>query len=432
MRFHEYSVNSRSGHVIGKSKLKCAIIGSVQYPFDYYHFSARFSIKFAFSSKISHIGFEVSWEISRRKLEMTSRERVHAALRREPVDRIPIFMWFHPETAILLGEVFEIPSSMVATVMGNDVLQTWVGNNHAMEGIVHERQGETHWDDWGVEWVKEGAFNQIRHYPLLNASEEEILNYSFPYHKMNELLSNMDPIMERSMEMFIGCDISPCVFELLCRLRGMENALLDLVAEHLAPRVLRERAAEFALRQAELACERFALDWLWTGDDVGGQLAMMMSPSCWRAKIKPLLEPIFQLGKSHRLWVAYHSCGSIRPIIPDLIEMGLDVLNPIQSNCPGMNPFELKREFGKELTFMGGVDTQELLPNGTANQVRSEIEKLVEGMTSDGGGYILAASHTIPPETPLENIFAMYEAVGVTEEEIRDRAAAIRSILHKP
>lgn len=361
---------------------------------------------------------------------MTSKERVHAALRRDPVDRIPIFMWFHPETAIRLGEIFGIPSSKVATVMGNDVLQTWVGNNHAMEGIVHERQGETHWDDWGVEWIKEGAFNQIRHYPLINAGDTEMLNYAFPYHKMDELLGNMNPIMEKYAEMFIGCDTSPCVFELLCRLRGMENALLDLATIDEAPRVLRERAAKFALRQAELACERYALDWLWTGDDVGGQLAMMMSPRCWRAKVKPLLEPMFQVGKSHRLWVAYHSCGSIRPIIPDLIEMGLNVLNPIQSNCPGMDPFELKREFGKELTFMGGVDTQELLPKGSAVEVRREIEKLVEGMTSDGGGYILAASHTVPPETPIENILAMYEAVGVTEEEIRDKAATLRSQLN--
>jgi uroporphyrinogen decarboxylase len=91
-----------------------------------------------------------------------------------------------------------------------------------------------------------------------------------------------------------------------------------------------------------------------------------------------------------------------------------------------MEPLELKREFGDRLAFMGGVDTQGLLPGGTAQEVRRATERLLGGMTAGGGGYILAASHTIPPETPVENIFAMYEVAGVAREEIHDRAAAIR------
>jgi uroporphyrinogen decarboxylase len=106
--------------------------------------------------------------------------------------------------------------------------------------------------------------------------------------------------------------------------------------------------------------------------------------------------------------------------------MGLDVLNPVQGNCPGMNPFDLKKEFGQNLSFMGGVDTQDLLPNGTEDDVRRETSRLIEGMTSDGGGYILAAAHTIPPETPDKNIFAMYDVAGLSEEEIFERAATIR------
>jgi len=92
-----------------------------------------------------------------------------------------------------------------------------------------------------------------------------------------------------------------------------------------------------------------------------------------------------------------------------------------------MDAIELKREFGAELTFMGGVDTQGLLPNATANEVRRATRYLIDCMTSDGGGYILAASHTIPPETPLDNIFAMYAEAGVSREEAFDRAASIRA-----
>jgi uroporphyrinogen decarboxylase len=94
-----------------------------------------------------------------------------------------------------------------------------------------------------------------------------------------------------------------------------------------------------------------------------------------------------------------------------------------------MDALELKRDFGAKLTFMGGVDTQDLLPNGTASQVRRATRNLIDGMTTDGGGYILAASHTIPPETPLENIVAMYHEAGVTREEAFDRAADVRATL---
>jgi uroporphyrinogen decarboxylase len=358
---------------------------------------------------------------------LNARQRVQAALKREPTDRVPVFMWFHPDTARWLGRLLEIPAGRVAEAMGDDVRQAWVGNNAAMESITHEHDGETHIDDWGIEWMKVGPFNQIRHHPLRDASEDQARAYRYPYNKIEQLLQPMRAIVTQAGEAFIGCDVSPCVFEMVCRIRGMERALLDVAA---APQLASEmlaQAAGFSRGLAEAACARFPLDWLWTGDDVAGQQAMILSPTCWRAMIRPHLTRIFEVGKSLGRWVAFHSCGAIRPIIPDLIEMGLDVLNPIQCNCPGMDPIELKVEFGRHLAFMGGVDTQNLLPNGTVDDVRRDAARLVEHMTSDGGGYILAASHAIPPETPVENIFALYEAAGVERNEIFDRAAAIRA-----
>lgn len=362
---------------------------------------------------------------------MNSKERVYAALQKKPVDRIPIFMWYHPETARKLTQLLEIKPEYFDLVMGNDVKQAWVGNNFAMEGIIHDNNGEGHTDEWGIEWVKEGLFNQIHKSPLENASKEEILNYKFPITHIDQLLKSMDRIIPFSKDYFIGCDISPCFLELLFRIRGMENTFYDLLA---APDIVNElfsKATAFAVEIGDRACEKFPLDWLWTGDDVGGQQSMMLSPELWRELIKPHLKTVFNVGKKRGLCVAYHSCGSIRSIIPDLIEMGLDVLNPIQCNCPGMNPLELKREYGNKLAFMGGVDTQNLLPNGSSEEVYKETSKLIEGMTYDGGGYILAASHTIPPETPIENIFAMYLAAGVTREGIYDRAADVRNKNYK-
>lgn len=359
---------------------------------------------------------------------MTSRERVFAALRREPADRVPIFMWFHPETTARLARMLEVSQAEVAGVMGNDIRQTWVNNNYAMEGIVHERDGDGHLDDWGIRWVRRHSFNQIEGFPLQGAGREAVLAYRFPDERLEFLLSRMAPILAARGQYFIGCDVSPCVFEMYWRLRGMEDAMLDMASDaELAAEMFR-RCADFSILLGEAACRRMALDWYWAGDDAAGQTSMMMSPACWRALVKPQLQRVFDVGLKHGLPVAFHCCGALRPIIGDLVDMGLTVLNPIQAGCPGMDAPELKREFGARLTFMGGVDTQRLLPEGSADDVRRETARLLEHMTSDGGGYILAASHTISPETPDENIFAMYEQAGVSREEIFDRAAAVRAI----
>ena len=358
---------------------------------------------------------------------MNSKERVRAALLREPADRVPVFMWFHPETAIHLGQLLEIPPAWVGDAMGNDVHQTWVNNNYAMEGITHQFDGEAHTDDWGITWVRGYGFNQISHYPLAGATREEMLAYTFPTAHIEEYMEHMAPLV-KDPNYFLGCDISPCGYEILWRLRGMEAVMLDMLDDPELARTMLNRCMDFSIQLGEEACRRFPLDWLWTGDDVAAQGGMMISPKSWRNLIKPGLKRVFEVGKSRGLWVAYHCCGGLRPIIPDLIEIGLDVLNPIQGNCPGMEPIELKKEFGDKLAFMGGVDTQNLLPNASVDEVRRATAKLLEGMTAGGGGYILAASHTIPPETPNENIFAMYAEAGISREEVFDHAAQIRNI----
>lgn len=360
---------------------------------------------------------------------MNSRERVIATLARKPLDRVPIFMWFHPSTARQLATLLEVPAGAIGEVMGNDVAQAWVNNNHAMEGIVHEHDGERHVDDWGIVWEKQGPYNQIAKFPLDRAAPEDLLAYQFPNDRMESLLANMLPVVARRNDFFIGVDVSPCVFEMYWRLRGMEEAILDLIAEPDTADTMMGRCADYAVALSEESCRRFNPDWLWTGDDVAGQQGMIMSPDQWRSLIKPHLQRVIDVGTQAGLPVAYHCCGALAPIISDLIEMGVDVLNPVQSSCPGMNPLDLKREFGADLAFMGGVDTQYLLPNGTADEVYRATCNLVEGMTADGGGYILAASHTIPPETPEENIFAMYEAVGLSREAIFDCAATVRARL---
>jgi uroporphyrinogen decarboxylase len=361
--------------------------------------------------------------------DMNSKQRVHAALRREPADRIPIFMWFHPETRVSLAKFFEIPAAHLDVVLGNDVRMTWVNNNYCMEGVVHERGGQSHVDPWGIKWVKEGPYNQIAHFPLAHSSPEELRNYRFPNDYRDALVAQMEPVAAQADEYFIGCDISPNVFEMYWRLRGMEQVMMDMAGNVDLAYTMLGRCADFSIELGRAACQRFPLDCLWTGDDVASQRSLMMSPGMWRKMIKPHLNRAFDVGKSHGLAIAYHCCGALRPIIPDLVEMGLNILNPIQCNCPGMDAAELNRDFGSVLTFMGGVDTQDVLPHGTVDEVRRATRELIDTMTRNGGSYILAASHTVPPETPIENIFAMYHEAGVTREQALDRASQIRATL---
>ena len=357
---------------------------------------------------------------------MKPKDRVTAALEhRSPVDRVPMYLWFHPDTAARFGKMLEIPPGLVGEAIGNDVRQNWVNNNFAMEGIVHEKDGEGHVDAWGIRWVRGYSFNQIAEFPLAGSSPAEMLAYVFPDDQLEGLFQAMDRTAAGRGDYFLGCDISPCAYEMFWRLRGIEEALLDIADRPALAAEMIERCASFSIRLADEAYRRYTLDWLWTGDDVASQNSLMFSPKTWRALVKPALQRIFALGKAHNSWVAYHCCGALRPILPDLVEMGLDVLNPVQVNCPGMDIFELKREFGKTLTFMGGLDTQYLLPNGTPTDVRRAVRRLLDEVAADGG-YILAASHTIPPETPDENIFALLDEAGVSREEILDRAAGLR------
>lgn len=340
-------------------------------------------------------------------------------------------MWYHPQTTKRLGEILEIPAGYVSLAMGDDIRQAWVSNNHAMEGIVHERDGQSHVDDWQIEWTRSNGFNQISKYPLAEAGEEGLLEYEFPFDRVDSLVDLMNPLMELKDDYFIGCDVSPCVFEMYWRLRGMEKTLTEIALASDLTQEMLKRCTQFSIELSQKACERFDLDWLWLGDDAAGQQSMLMHPETWRQMVKPLLKQNADVGRRHGIYVAFHSCGAIRPIIEDLIEIGVDVLNPIQCNCPGMEPLELKSQFGKDLVFMGGIDTQGVLPNGTSSQVRRATARLLEGMTADGGGYVLAASHAVPPETPDDNIFAMYDEAGITREEIFDKAAQIRKSLRR-
>ena len=192
-------------------------------------------------------------------------------------------------------------------------------------------------------------------------------------------------------------------------LRGYDAWLMDLADDSMVARAILEKFEEFWLMYTNRVFEAAAgaLDVFCIADDYGMQDRMFMSPACWRKVFKPILKRFVDLAHSRGLLAQIHSCGSVRPIIPDLIEIGFDILDPIQPLARDMNPYELKREFGRDLCFQGGVDIQRLLPHGTAQEVNDEVQRLVEVMGRDGG-YILAPAHVVQADVPAANIIAMF------------------------
>ncbi len=188
-------------------------------------------------------------------------------------------------------------------------------------------------------------------------------------------------------------------------LRGLDHLLMDLRE---APRFVHElldRICEYNLATlAEMAS--YGPDGVFISDDYGFQDRLMMSPRDWREFVRPRLSRLLDAAKRHGLVTMLHSCGNVRAIVPDLIEIGLDILHPIQPEA--LDVFALKREFGQHLTLCGGISTQRTLPHGTPEDVRNEVEQKAR-VLGTGGGYILEPGITLQADVPLANLVALVE-----------------------
>jgi uroporphyrinogen decarboxylase len=200
------------------------------------------------------------------------------------------------------------------------------------------------------------------------------------------------------------------VFETAWQMRGMERFLMDLALEPQIPQYILERIAEIHLentrRVIHAAGDR--LDMLYFYDDVATQSSLLVSLDMWKEYIQPLHARLAELARDNGMPMMYHCDGALFPLIPELVAMGIGVLNPIQLDAIGVPPERLKADFGADLAFHGGLDIMELLPKGTADQIRGEVRRLI-GILGAGGGYILCSSHHIQPNTPVANVLAAYE-----------------------
>lgn len=195
--------------------------------------------------------------------------------------------------------------------------------------------------------------------------------------------------------------------------RGFEQTIFDLATENPAGLGVIEKRFEFHLEQTRRALEacRGRIDIVWIGDDYGTQRGLLLRPATWRKLFKGKLRAWADLAHKHGAKLMLHSCGSTRPIWPDFVDVGLDIYDTIQPEAVGMAPNELAAEFGKDICLHGTVSTQRLMPFATPEEVAQLIRHRIETIGA-AGGLILAPSHNFQPDTPIDNILAMYRAAG--------------------
>jgi len=241
--------------------------------------------------------------------------------------------------------------------------------------------------------------------------EPSLDGYAFPtpeVFKAPGLKENAENAKRANPESFSYVNIPWGLWETCWAMRGFENALMDCID---APRffeALLDKLTDLYLAHVA-ECAPAQVDAIMFGDDWGDQRSVMVGPERWRRFFKPRYARIYQAVHAQGKIVISHCCGSVAEIMPDIIDIGLDVLESVQPEARGMNPYELKRKWGDKITFWGCLGSQRTIPFGTPEEIRSEVRRLRTEM-GKGGGYILAPAKTLQPETPTENAVALVEA----------------------
>lgn len=336
-----------------------------------------------------------------------------------------MYVSFTPEFASRLKSAFQLKGDPLRSPFGSDAyeIDRAIGNDMLITTVgwanSYYQAGERYTDEWGIGWRSvpydtaygPGRYTEMVDFPL--ADDKAIDRYQAPDPERPELYHDAEQVLNTFKDEYwiVGATVTT-IFECAWALRGDEQLLADFALNpDLAERIL-EIPYRYHLSAAKRLTE-MGVDMIWLGDDVGMQTGMLISPRHWRRFLKPRLAELIAAVKAINpaVKVAYHSDGNILAIVPELIEIGLDILNPIQPAC--MDPSHLKRTFGDRLCFWGSIDEQYTLPLGTPQQVRREtLERL--GTLGRGGGLILGPTHHVQLDTPLDNFWAMVETIRET------------------
>ncbi|NQV31890.1 MAG: hypothetical protein HQ515_04305 [Phycisphaeraceae bacterium] len=375
---------------------------------------------------------------------MTSRERVLATLNHERPDRVPIDLGGNQTgihrnayTALLthLGIQDEVaimdavqqlaqPCEAVLERLRVDTRYIAAGAASDFKGgiEINERGGRT-WhdlvDEFGIRWSMpddEPLYMDITHHPLADATIDDIKAYPFP---KGDDAGRFEGLRDRALAIRndtpYACvsGISGVVYEICWYMRGLEQWFCDMLTQPEFCEALIDQTLKFWMDWFRVFLDEVGdvVDVIMIGDDLAAQTGPLFNPDIYRKIVKPRHKQLVQYIKSRtqaKIW--YHTCGACRTYIPDLMDNGIDILNPVQISASNMDPAELKREFGNNLVFWGGgIDAQHVLPTGSPDQIRDHVRANVTAF-KPGGGYVFNNVHNIQGGVPPENILALFDA----------------------
>ena len=375
----------------------------------------------------------------------TNRERVLKALNNEETDRVPIDVGGGPATRIhrtaydrllkhlgfepegpertagahptLAGQNTICPSEKVLRHFDIDVRGFYLGASDSRP--IKHLDNDTYVDDWGATWRRSGptAPHMNVNGPLEHLDDPrpaDIDTIPWPVPDDPGLVRGLREDVERARAES-GCalclNLPNATFATSQRVRGFVHLLEDLLVDPAFATAVMDRVTDALCGFATAALREVGdlVDTVSISDDMGIQTQAFMSPDLYRKMVKPHHRREIDTIRQHTdARVILHSDGAIFDLIPDLIDAGVQILNPVQTNAVGMDPERLKSEFGRDLRFWGGIDTQRVLPRGTPDEVAAEVRNRVADL-GRGGGYVLASVHNIQAEVPPENIVAMFE-----------------------
>jgi len=364
---------------------------------------------------------------------LTSRERVLCALDHEEPDRVPIFFGTSGATTMLAPGYERLKAHLGITkettifwrglqyVLMDEEALAWSGSDGrpllpgpAPAPFARDVSADAYVDGWGSLWERQPGiiYYEVVDSPIRTATIADLDRYAWPDlahpSRFVGLREKAKAIQDAGYAVVALSGVSP--FEQAYMSRGVEQWMLDLAGNPDFALALMRKITDLmkasVIRLLEEAGD--TIDVLVTGDDLGSQNATLISPRMYRRMIKPFHAEIYQeIKKRTQAKIFYHSDGNIYPLLGDLVEIGVDLLNPVQVNAGDMgDTARLKREFGDRLSFCGAIDTGWVLPSGTPDDVRAEVRRRIKDL-GPGGGYILASVHCIQPDVPLENVIAM-------------------------
>jgi uroporphyrinogen decarboxylase len=350
--------------------------------------------------------------MKRRNDAMNSRERMLAAIRHQPVDRVPTDIWATSEVMAKLRQHFGEGVDVLTALHIDGMKSTWA--DYIGPPLPAMPEGESV-DSWGIRRKRVthpgGTYDEQSFYPLAFArTMDDLDRYAWPTTDWFDYSQMRARAEAGRATHVVSCGYqAPFYYHNL--LRGLEQSLVDpYESPELAHEIVR-RISEFFLahhRRMFEACDGL-IDVTQVTDDLGSQTGPIIGMDLYQDLYAPWHRKMIALAHEFGIKVMHHDDGSCRIFIPSLVEMGVDILNPVQWRCPGMDMLELKAQFGRRLCFHGAIENQQIIPFGTPEEVRAEVRHCIDALASDGTGYILAPCHNLQGITPVENVLALYD-----------------------